>query len=257
VNLSRNFGKEIAMSAGLDFSQGDATVIIDTDLQDPPEVIPELIEEWENGYDVVYAQRFKREGETVIKKITAKLFYQVIRNLSQPKIPADTGDFRLLSRRAVDALIQIKESHRFMKGLFSWIGYKQKAVLYRRDKRYAGDTKWNYWKLWNFAIEGFTSFSIVPLKIFTYVGITISFTSFLYALFIIYKTIVFGESVKGYPSIMVVVLFLGGLQLLGIGFLGEYVGRIFNETKKRPLYFTNGLYGFDRDGMEKRNKNKI
>ena len=239
VDLSRNFGKEIAMTAGLDACVGDAVVVIDADLQDPPELIPQLVAEWRAGFDMVYARRDSRLGETALKKATARVFYRVIGKLSRVSIPADTGDFRLMSRRAVDALLQLREQHRFMKGLFAWVGFPQKAVLYRRDPRFAGDTKWNYWKLWNFAVEGITSFSTVPLRLATYCGIGIAFIAFIYAGWIFYKTLAYGESVKGYPSLMVVLLFLGGGQLIGIGVLGEYLGRMFNETKNRPLYFLN------------------
>ena len=239
VDLSRNFGKEIAMTAGLDATAGAAVVIIDADLQDPPEVIPQLVEQWLAGYDMVYARRETRLGESAVKKITATWFYRVIGRLSRVKIPADTGDFRLMSRRAVDALLQLREQHRFMKGLFAWVGFPQKAVLYHRDPRAAGTTKWNYWKLWNFAVEGITSFSTEPLRLATYCGVGIAVVAFLYAGWIVYKTLAFGEAVKGYPSLMVVLLFLGGGQLIGIGVLGEYLGRMFNETKNRPLYFLN------------------
>ncbi|MEQ1617836.1 MAG: glycosyltransferase family 2 protein [Terricaulis sp.] len=239
VDLSRNFGKEIAMTAGLDHARGDAVIVIDTDLQDPPELIPQLIEEWRNGYDVVYAKRTAREGESALKKTTAALFYRVIQRVSRVRIPEDTGDFRLLSRRAVGALVQLREQHRFMKGLFSWIGFPQKAVLYRRDPRYAGAGKFNYWRLWNFALEGITSFTITPLKVATYVGVIVALFSFLAAALIVYKTLAFGDPVPGYPSLMVVILFLGGLQLLFIGVMGEYLGRLFNESKRRPLYFLN------------------
>lgn len=237
VDLSRNFGKEIAMTAGIDLSCGDAVVIIDADLQDPPELIPELTAEWEQGSDVVYAQRTGREGESFFKKATAYAFYRVIQNVSRVTIPTDTGDFRLLSRRAVSALGQLREQHRFMKGLFAWIGFPQKSILYTRLSRYAGSTKWNYWKLWNFALEGITSFTIVPLKIATYLGLFVAFAALIYAGVIIFKTLVYGNPVAGYPSMMVTILFLGGVQLIGIGILGEYVGRMFNETKGRPLYF--------------------
>ncbi len=239
LDLSRNFGKEIALTAGLDHARGDAVIVIDADLQDPPELIPELIAEWKNGFDVVYAKRTAREGETALKKFTAAAFYRVIRAISRTQIPADTGDFRLLSRRAVDALKQIRERHRFMKGLFAWIGFPQKAVEYKRDPRHAGTTTFNYWKLWNFAIEGITSFTIGPLKFATYAGVLVAFVSFLYALVIIYETIVHGNPVPGYPSLMVAVLFLGGVQLLCIGIMGEYLGRLFNESKNRPLYLVN------------------
>ncbi len=237
LDLSRNFGKEIAMTAGIDHACGDAVVIIDADLQDPPELIPKLTEEWERGFDVVYAQRTKREGESSFKKATAYAFYRVIQNVSRVAIPEDTGDFRLLSRRAVCALIQLREQHRFMKGLFAWIGFPQKKVLYSRHPRYAGMTKWNYWKLWNFALEGITSFTIAPLKIATYLGLLVACAALVYAGIIVFKTLVYGNPVAGYPSLMVTILFLGGVQLIGIGIVGEYVGRMFNETKGRPLYF--------------------
>lgn len=239
VDLSRNFGKEIALTAGLEHAQGDAIVIIDADLQDPPELIPELVEQYRMGYDNVYAKRLEREGETFLKKITAHAFYRTMQKMGKVKIPEDTGDFRLLSRRAVDSLLQLREQHRFMKGLFTWIGYPSAAVSYKRDPRFAGDTKWNYWKLWNFALEGITSFSIGPLKIATYMGFAVASAAFLYAIFIITKTILYGDPVQGYPSLMVVVLFLGGIQLIGTGIIGEYLGRMFNETKRRPLYFVN------------------
>jgi glycosyltransferase involved in cell wall biosynthesis len=241
IDLSRNFGKEIALTAGLDHARGEAVVVIDADLQDPPELIPELIARWQEGYDVVYARRSARDGESFLKKSSAKLFYRFIQGVNRVKIPKDTGDFRLLSRRAVEALKQLRESHRFMKGLFAWIGYPQIAVTYRRDPRFAGKTKWNYWQLWNFALEGITSFTITPLKIATYLGLVTSFGSFTYALFVIYKTLVYGDPVQGYPSLMVVVLFLGGVQLMSLGVIGEYMGRMFNETKQRPLYFINSF----------------
>jgi glycosyltransferase involved in cell wall biosynthesis len=236
VDLSRNFGKEIALTAGIDYSSGDSVVVIDADLQDPPELIPELIENSRRGYDVVYAKRSSRAGEKAIKKVTAHAFYRVMNKLSRIKVPEDTGDFRIMSRRAVNSLKELREQHRFMKGLFSWIGYDQKEVVYKRDARYAGQTKWNYWKLWNFALEGITSFSTAPLIAASYLGLITSLTAFAYAVYVVYKTLVYGDPVKGYPSLMVVILFLGGIQLLAIGVIGEYIGRIFNETKKRPLY---------------------
>ncbi len=239
VDLSRNFGKEIALTAGLDHAQGDAVVVIDTDLQDPPELIPELIKHWKNGFDVVYAKRTAREGESALKQTTAHFFYQFMKNIGRVKIPENTGDFRLLSRRAVDSLKQLREQHRFMKGLFSWIGYPQKEVPYRRDPRFAGETKWSYWRLWNFALEGITSFTIAPLNVATYLGILTALGAFLYGVFIIIKTLVSGADVPGYPSLLVVILFLGGIQLLALGIIGEYLGRMFNETKNRPLYFVN------------------
>jgi len=239
IDLSRNFGKEAAMTAGFDLAAGDAVVVIDADLQDPPELIPEMIRQWRAGHDMVYAQRSARDGESRVKKTTSYLFYRLIQSLSRVRIPEDTGDFRLLSRRAVLALNSLREQHRFMKGLFAWIGYPQVAIAYRRAPRFAGTTKFNYWKLWNFALEGVTSFTIVPLKVATYLGVLTAGAAFLYAAFVIFKTIAYGEHVSGYPSLMVVITFLGGAQLAFIGILGEYIGRMFNETKRRPLYFLN------------------
>ncbi|CAM2960221.1 glycosyltransferase family 2 protein [Cupriavidus taiwanensis] len=237
VNLSRNFGKEIALSAGLDFADADAVIVIDADLQDPPELIPEFVRLWQAGNDVVYGQRVSRRGETRLKKATAYLFYRVIQSLSRVHIPEDTGDFRLLSRRAVQALRSLREQHRYMKGLFSWIGYSQVALRYERAPRSAGTSKFNYPRLWAFALEGITSFSITPLKIATYVGLLIAGLSFMGAAFVFYKALVYGDPVRGYPSLMVTNLFLSGVQLIGIGVLGEYLGRMFNESKNRPLYF--------------------
>jgi glycosyltransferase involved in cell wall biosynthesis len=242
VDLSRNFGKEIALTAGLHNANGDAVVVIDADLQDPPELIPELLEQWRQGYDVVYAKRACREGETLIKKATAHTFYRLMQHVGRVTIPKDTGDFRLLSRRAVQALNTLHEQHRFMKGLFTWIGYPQKAVLYERDPRHAGDTKWNYVGLINLAIEGITSFTTAPLRIATYIGLLTAFGAFGYGLYMLITTLLFGNPVAGYPSLIVIVLFLGGVQLTAIGVMGEYLGRIFNETKQRPLYFINSYH---------------
>lgn len=242
VDLSRNFGKEIALTAGLDQCCGDVVVIIDADLQDPPEMIPEFIEGWREGFDVVYAVRTEREGETWLKKLTAHTFYRLMQAISRVKIPKDTGDFRLMTQRSIQALGGLREHHRFMKGLFAWVGFRSKPVYYKRDLRAAGQTKWNYWKLWNLAVEGFTSFTIAPLKIATYFGLGIAMLAFVYALVVIYKTFVYGEPVRGYPSLMVVVLFLGGIQLLFTGILGEYLGRVFNEVKQRPLYILDTVF---------------
>ena len=239
VDLSRNFGKELALTAGLDYAGGDAVVFIDCDLQDPPELIPELLNGWEQGFDVVYAQRIAREGDTWLKRATAAVFYRLIQRFAGVQIPRDTGDFRLLSRRAADAVKSLREQHRYMKGLFAWVGFPQLAVPYRREPRRAGQSKWNYWTLWNLAIEGFTSFTIAPLKLATYLGAAVALLSFAYAAIVIYKTLAHGDPVRGYPSLMVVILFLGGVQLLSLGVIGEYLGRMFNEAKRRPLYFVN------------------
>jgi glycosyltransferase involved in cell wall biosynthesis len=227
------------MTAGLDHATGTAAVIIDADLQDPPELIPELVKYRLEGFDVVYAKRISRKGESFFKRATSHFFYRLMQMVGRIKIPEDTGDFRLLSRRAVDSLKQVREQHRFMKGLFSWIGYPQKEVPYHRDSRRVGQTKWNYWKLWNLALEGITSFTIAPLKVATYLGLVTALGAFSYGLFIISRTLIFGNPVAGYPSLMVAILFLGGIQLLTIGIIGEYLGRVFNETKQRPLYFLN------------------
>lgn len=238
LDLSRNFGKETAMTAGIDHASGDALVVIDADLQDPPELIPEMVRILQSGdYDVVYAQRASRSGETVLKKASAHLFYRVIGRLTGIDIPRDTGDFRLLNRRAIEALRRLREHHRFMKGLFAWIGFRQVALLYDRDARFAGKSKFNYWRLWNFSLEGITSFTTAPLKVATYVGLVTSLGAAIYGIGIVIGTLIFGNSVAGYPSLLVVVLFLGGLQLLTLGIIGEYLGRIFNESKRRPLYF--------------------
>ena len=248
VDLSRNFGKEIALSAGLDHTKGDVVVVLDSDLQDPPELIPAMIEGWREGYDVVYGMRTVRDGETWFKKLTAKYFYRVIKQVSRVDIPKDTGDFRLMTRRAVEALSGLREEHRFMKCLFAWIGFPSRPLPYRRDPRAAGETKWNYWKLWNFAIEGITSFTVAPLKISTYVGLAIASFALLYAVIVISKALFFSDPVRGYPSLMAVILFLGGVQLISVGLLGEYVGRIFNEVKRRPLYLINRLVASELDG---------
>jgi len=238
LDLSRNFGKEAAMTAGIDHAAGDALVIIDADLQDPPELIPEMVRLLQSGdYDVVYAQRASRTGETFIKKASAHLFYRIIGRLTGIDIPRDTGDFRLLNSRAIEALRRLREHHRFMKGLFAWIGFRQMALVYDRDARFAGKSKFNYWRLWNFSLEGITSFTMAPLKLASYVGLATSLAAVVYGMVIIIRTLIFGNPVAGYPSLLVFVLFLGGLQLLTLGIIGEYLGRIFNESKQRPLYF--------------------
>lgn len=237
VNLSRNFGKETAMIAGLDHVRGDATVIIDADLQDPPELIPQMIAYWEEGYDDVYARRASREGETWLKKLTSKAFYRVLQKSTRIPIQQDTGDFRLLDRRCVEALKQLRESQRYTKGMFSWIGYRKKELTYARDPRFAGETKWNYFKLLDLAIEGIVSFTTAPLRWSTLFGAFVSFVAFIYILYLVIRPL-FGVSTgAGYSSLMAVILFLGGVQLLSLGIIGEYIARIFNETKGRPLYF--------------------
>jgi glycosyltransferase involved in cell wall biosynthesis len=212
-------------------------VVIDADLQDPPEVIAELVAAWREGFDVVYAQRAARHGEGWLKRATAAGFYRVMQRVGgRVELPKDTGDFRLMSRRAVDALLQLREHHRFMKGLFAWVGFPSRAVLYDRAPRAAGTTKWNWWKLWNLSLEGITSFTVGPLKIATYLGLLTAAGALVYGAVVVVKTVLLGADVAGYPSLMVVVLFLGGVQLTTLGLIGEYLGRIFNETKRRPLY---------------------
>ena len=242
IELSRNFGKEVALSAGLDHASGDAVIIIDADLQDPPELIDEFLREWRNGYDIVYGRRAEREGESWLKITTAKWFYRVINRLSDVEIPRDSGDFRLISRRALDALMSLRETHRYMKGLYAWVGFPQKEILYSRQARAAGVTKWNYWRLWNFALEGITSFSDVPLKMSTYLGIATSSAAFLYGLYFLIRTMFLGNPVPGYPSLILVVLFLGGVQLICLGIIGEYLARTYNESKSRALYFVKGYH---------------
>lgn len=242
LDLSRNFGKEVAMAAGLDHVRGDAVVIIDADLQDPPELIPDMLAAWHQGYDQVEMRRISREGESVAKRWTAHAFYRLIARLSDVPITEDVGDFRLLSRRAVAGMRQLGERSRFMKGLYAWVGYPRMQIAYQRSPRHAGKTKWNYWRLWNFAIEGFTSFTVTPLKIASYLGLLVALVAFVYGVAVIIKTLAFGEAIVGYPSLMVALLFLGGVQLLCLGILGEYLGRMFIETKQRPLYLVSEFH---------------
>ncbi len=237
VNLSRNYGKEVAMAAGFDYVKGDALVLMDADLQDPPELIPEMIKYWEEGYDDVYARRKSRKGESPLKKLTSWGFYRVLQSMTNIEIQKDTGDFRLLDRRCVEAIKQLRESQRYTKGLYSWIGYNKKEILYDRDPRIAGKTKWNYRRLINLSIDGITSFTTSPLRWAAILGIIISCAGFIYMLAIILKTLIYGVDVSGYASMMVVILFLGGIQLIFLGLIGEYLGRAFYEAKRRPLYF--------------------
>ena len=237
IRLSRNFGKEAALTAGLDYADGDALILIDADLQDPPEVIPELIAPWAEGRaDVVNAQRRSRAGESWFKRTSAHAFYRLMEHVGRAPMPRDVGDFRLLSQEVVRDLKRLREQHRFMKGLFAWVGFRQVTIPYDRDPRYAGETKWNYFKLWAFSIEGITSFTTAPLKVATYAGLIVAVLALMFGLEIIYETLVFGTTVPGYPSLMVVVLFLGGVQLMTMGVLGEYIARISDEAKGRPIY---------------------
>lgn len=239
VNLSRNFGHQIAATAGLDIAQGDAVVLMDGDLQDPPELIAEFVQRWRSGYDVVYAVRRTRKGESPFKLFTAAMFYRTIKRLTNVSIPVDTGDFRLMSRRVVEALKRSHERHRFLRGMVSWVGYNQIGVEYDRQERLSGETKYPFKKMLKFAVDGITSFSDVPLRFASYLGFTVSTAAFIYAVIIIlFKAFHFGtpEYARGWASTMVVILFLGGVQLIGIGILGEYIGRIYDEVKARPLY---------------------
>lgn len=242
IELSRNFGKEVALSAGLDHARGDATIIIDADLQDPPELIHTFLEEWRGGYDVVYGLRVDRRGEPWLKIVAAKWFYRILNYLSDVEIPENAGDFRLLSRRAVDALVSLPERHRYMKGLYAWIGFPQKSVPFVRQPRRAGKTHWNYWRLWNFALEGITSFSDVPLKIASYLGVVTSLLALVYGLFLLLRTLLWGNPVPGYLSLTIVMLFFGGVQLICLGIIGEYMARTFQESKARTLYFVKGYH---------------
>lgn len=243
VDLSRNFGKEAALTAGLFEARGDIVVPLDADLQDPPELIPQMIAKWREGFEVVLARRVNRDSDSGAKRISASLFYRVHNRLANPKLPENVGDFRLMDRAVVEALKAFPESRRFMKGLFAWVGFKTVTLDYVRPPRSAGKTKFNGWRLWNFAIEGLTGFSIVPLRVWTYVGLAVSLLSFMWAMFIALKVIFTGIDVPGYASLMVAVTFFGGLQLTGIGIIGEYLGRTFMESKRRPVYIVRRVYG--------------
>jgi polyisoprenyl-phosphate glycosyltransferase len=247
ISLSRNFGKDVALTAGIDFARGAAVIPIDADLQDPPELIEAMVAKWREGYDVVYATRRRRETDSWLKQVTARYFYRVFDRITDFPIPHDTGDFRLLDRRVVDVLARLPERTRFMKGLFAWAGFKSTALAYDRDPRAAGETKWGYWRLWNFALDAITSFSSMPLKIWSYIGVIISLFAFLYALFLAGLVMVRGIAVPGYASLMVAVLFFGGVQLISLGIIGEYLARTYNEVKGRPLYLVRESWGFGDD----------
>lgn len=241
IKLSRNFGKEPALFAGIDHCTGDAVIPIDVDLQDPISVIPKMIDAWQSGCEVVLAKRVNRQSDSFMKRASAEMFYRLHNKISNPKIEENVGDFRLMSRRVVDELKKLPERHLFMKGLLSWVGFDSTVVEYTRDERSAGNTKFNGWKLWNLALEGITSFSTIPLRVWTYLGMIVAVTSLVYALCLVADKIVWGNSVPGYPSIMTAILFLGGVQLIGIGVLGEYVGRIYIEAKCRPRYVVQSI----------------
>ena len=242
IELSRNFGKEAALTAGIDNATGDAVIPLDCDLQDPPELIPQMIDEWQKGADIVIARRIDRTSDTFLKRKSAILFYRFFNQISRVKIPENVGDFRLMNRQSINAVKALPEHQRFMKGLFSWVGFKTVTIDYVRAPRQAGTTKFSGWKLWNFAIEGITSFSTAPLKVWTYIGITGALLALCYGLFIFIRTLVVGVDVPGYASLLVAILFLGSLQLISIGVLGEYIGRIYLETKMRPIYFIRQIH---------------
>ncbi|MBT8471012.1 MAG: glycosyltransferase family 2 protein [Marinicaulis sp.] len=241
VDLSRNFGKEIAVTAGLDAATGEAAIVMDCDMQHPPSLFGEFIAGWRDGYDVVYGVRRDRADESFLKRTTSELFYKIMNMLGDVSVPPNAGDFRLLSRKAIDAVTNLREHHRFMKGVFAWVGFPTKAVEFDVEPRFSGQTKWNYWKLLNFSIEGLTAHTLAPLRVSTYLGLIVAACSFVYGFFVIASTIMFGDPVPGFPTLATLVLFLGGVQLIVLGVIGEYLGRIFNETKNRPLYLLNAL----------------
>ena len=245
VELSRNFGKEAALSAGIDIATGDAVIPIDVDLQDPPELIPQLVEKWMAGFDVVLARRKNRTADAVAKRWSARLFYWLHNRLSAPSLPENIGDFRLMDRIVVEQLKRLPERRRFMKGLFAWVGFRTAIVEYDRAPRSAGDTKFNAWQLWNLALEGITSFSTVPLRAWTYLGLAVSLVSLAYGAYIVFRTLVFGVDLPGYASLLTAILFLGGLQLVSLGVIGEYVGRTYEEAKGRPVYIVRHIYRLD------------
>ena len=242
IELSRNFGKEAALTAGIDAAIGDAVIPIDADLQDPPSLIPKMIEKWLEGAEVVLARRADRTSESFVKRKTAEIFYRVHNSLSNVQIKENVGDFRLMDRVVVDAIKQLPENNRFMKGIFAWVGFKTEVIDYVRNSRILGETKFSGWKLWNFALEGITSFSEVPLKFWLYVGVFGAFSTFIYGMFIVSKTLIYGIELPGYASILVAILFFGSIQLISLGVLGEYIGRIYMETKKRPIYLIRKRY---------------
>jgi glycosyltransferase involved in cell wall biosynthesis len=248
INFARNFGKEAAMTAGLEHAKGQAVVVIDADLQDPPSLIGAFLAKWREGFDVVYGVRASRASDTVMKRATAGAFYRLFNSITSVPIPADAGDFRLMDRRVVQALLALPERNRFMKGLFAWVGFRQTGVNFVRDPRVAGKSSWNYLRLWNFAVDGLTSFSIVPLRMASMAGAVISLIGFAYAAYLVVRTIVYGVDVAGYASIVVIVLFLGGVQLLCLGLIGEYLGRLYIEAKGRPLYIVADIFESEPPG---------
>jgi len=247
IKFSRNFGKEYGMMAGLKYCQGRAAIPIDVDLQDPPELIVKFVKKWEEGYDMVYGIRSDRKSDTFLKRMTAKMFYKIYNLMTRSPIPYNAGDYRLIDRKVIDAILSLKERNIFMKGVFGWTGFKSAGIKYSRHKRYAGKSKWNYWKLWNFALDGITASTTFPLRVWTYLGTLLSFTGMIYAIYIIVRTILNGIDVPGYASLLVFILVLGGIQMIILGILGEYIGRIFIEVKNRPLYIVEEKVNIKND----------
>jgi glycosyltransferase involved in cell wall biosynthesis len=245
ISLSRNFGKDVALSAGFDFARGAAVIPIDADLQDPPELILPMVAKWREGFDIVIAIRARRNGDSWLKRITARYFYKIFDRITDVPIPRDTGDYRLIDRRVVDVLARLPERTRFMKGLFAWVGFRQATITFDRSPRHSGKTKWSYWRLWNFALDAITSFSSLPLKIWSYLGLAISLFAFLFAIFLAALKIIRGIDLPGYASLMVAVLFFGGVQLISLGIIGEYLARMYSEVKGRPLYLVRDSWGFE------------
>jgi len=245
IDFSRNFGHQIAITAGMDYSSGKAVVVIDADLQDPPELIPRMAEKWKEGYDVVYGKRIQRKGETFFKKFTAKVFYRFLRTMTEVDIPVDTGDFRLIDRKVCDALKSINERNRYVRGLISWLGFKQIGVEFVRDKRFAGETKYPLKKMMKFAFDAITSFSYKPLKLASYTGLLLSFFSFIYLLVVLYQKLFTDKTIQGWASTMAVSLFFNGIVLIMLGIIGEYIGRIYDEAKGRPLYIVRQTRNMD------------
>lgn len=248
ISFSRNFGHQVAITAGMDYSRGEAVVVIDADLQDPPEVITEMLKKWKEGYDVVFGQRIKRQGETFFKKLTAKLFYRFLKSMTDVDIPVDTGDFRLIDRKVCDALKSVNERNRYVRGIISWLGFRHTGVQFVREKRFAGETKYPFRKMVRFAFDAIASFSYKPLKLASYSGVTISFLSFLYLLVVLYQRLFTGSTIAGWASILAVSLFFNGIILVMLGIIGGYIGRIYDEVKGRPLYIVRDAVNFDRDG---------
>jgi polyisoprenyl-phosphate glycosyltransferase len=255
IDFSRNFGHQIAVTAGMDFSLGKAVVVIDADLQDPPEVIPKMIEKWREGYDVVYGKRAERKGDTVFKKLTASIFYRLLRKMTDVDIPVDTGDFRLIDRKVCDALKSVNERNRYIRGLISWLGFRQTGVEFTRDKRFAGETKYPLRKMIKFAFDAITSFSYKPLKLASYAGVFTSILSFIYLLYVLYLRLFTDRTEVGWTSIVAVNLFFNGIILIILGIIGEYIGRIYDEAKGRPLYIVREFTNFNKDNAEGRNAN--